>query len=262
MIEFRDTIDSGEHEPFISPESITFDGVRLEDEIEGFTVISVSGRDNLIYHINSSRIDGKNGMHFHDKTIDSKPIVIQYMLRNHTPEEINEKMDQLKYFLRNEESWFHFEDEQDYEYKGTLSQLQGIPEGRLSGTGTITIQLHDPVKYKRMQTYSGDGSVMIDEDLWYETLPTEIRLSVPELTSEITITNETQGYSIELEGTFQESASIVIIPDEGKIIVNNTERPDVLVWSSELEDFLIHRDDEVSVNPSMNIEVDIRAVMA
>ena len=61
-------------------EAMCFNGVYIENEIEGYRTLSVSGRELMASEIGSTTIDGRNGAEFRHSTYPARTITVRYQL--------------------------------------------------------------------------------------------------------------------------------------------------------------------------------------
>lgn len=261
MYEFKDTTINEASEAFIPSEAITFSSVLLDAEIEGYQTLSVTGRDDLSQSILTDQVDGLDGLVYRGKKINDKELMVRYLVESESPEDLIRIMDELKYYLRHEEAYFHFQDEQDFEYIGTVSEITGIPEGNLTGIGTFTLSLSQPYKFKLAETFVG-STLTIPNDLLYPIVPDEIKITRNASGDSIKVINTSQNLEIGLFGSFDASTPIFIYPKESMIKRNNVERAEWLEWTSDLENFFLNAGDIISVTPSgATLEIKVRRIL-
>ncbi|MCK9343756.1 MAG: hypothetical protein M0P33_07590, partial [Massilibacteroides sp.] len=64
-----------------SDEAISLDGTYIEDAVEGYRTLSVSGRESLAYTItDDDRPVGTDGMEYYGKRQQSRTITVQFEL--------------------------------------------------------------------------------------------------------------------------------------------------------------------------------------
>ena len=246
MYEFNDMKINQASGTFIPSEAITFNNVLLDTQIGGYQTLSVSGRDNLSQTILTDPVDGMDGLMYRGKKINEKAITVRYMIKSNSPEELIQIMDELKYYLRHEEAYFSFEDEKDFEYIGTVSEIIGIPEGHLTGVGTFTLLLSKPFKFKKAERITSS----VPNVVRYPVIPVEIIVIRNASGNSIRICNTTQDLEIGLSGSFDANTPIFIYPKDSTIKRNNVERAEWLEWTSDLENFFLHAGDSISITPT------------
>ena len=67
-------------ETFLPAEAMSYNGVYLENEIEGYRTLNVSGRELLSASIKSSSVDGISGSKYQYKTYPSRTIIVKFQL--------------------------------------------------------------------------------------------------------------------------------------------------------------------------------------
>lgn len=252
----KDTSSEGYSLP---SEAMKFDGVYLEDEIEGYRTLSVSGRELISYDIIDSEASGRDGRIFLGATLPPRNITVQYSLESDSTSDMRDKFNRMNQLLSTKEAVVSFNDEPDYEFIGTLGRASGVSEGRLNVIGSFDIVCLDPYKYKVADEFTGTGSVTIDLDTFEPTVVDEIIVDYSGSVDTFEIVNENKDLKIRLINASEHSSDIRVLPKEQKIIRNNTERPKILDWTSDLENFVVESGDVITISPSStNMTIKIR----
>lgn len=242
-------------------EAMTFNGKIFENEIDGYRTLSVSGRELMGKNIIEQGIDGLDGSVFLDATYPPRPITVKYQLVARNISEFRSKFNQLNFLLSKNEATLSFADESNYQFVGTLSEVAEVKGGVFNVVSTFTILCTDPFKYKVANVVSGTGNLTITNDLMYEVLPTEIKVTPTAQTNTIKIKNETQNKVLSITNTFVADVPILIYPRSQEIIRNNTNYPNFLDWTSDFENFTLRKGDKITVTPSCSVEIKIRERM-
>lgn len=128
-----------------SDEAISLDGVYIEDAVEGYKTLSVSGREGLGYSVSDEdRPIGMDGMEYYGKRQTGRTIIIRYKLEAYTARAFIARYRKLKAFCSGDNHKLRFADEPNAHYTGTLSRIDSPDSGRLSVVGEIEFYCADP----------------------------------------------------------------------------------------------------------------------
>lgn len=142
FIDVDDNIES-----FLPAEAMSYDGVFLENEIEGYRTLNVSGRELMTAEIESSTIDGINGSQYQYKTYPSRTITVKYQLIAKSDRAFREAFNKMNHLLSGEQVKVIFNDEPDKYFIGTKQGNSMVDAGLNSVIGEIEIYCADPCKY-------------------------------------------------------------------------------------------------------------------
>lgn len=146
MYEFVDTNSVGNAKS-IPSEALQIDGKYIENLIDGYRTLYVSGRELLESEITDREIDGIGGSEYLDSRSVTRDITIGYQMLCTSPAEFREKFNRLSDVLNKEQAKLVFADEPDKYFIGTKSSVGDIEPGRLSVKGEFTFYCCDPCKY-------------------------------------------------------------------------------------------------------------------
>nr|DAD66434.1 MAG TPA: Receptor binding protein [Siphoviridae sp. ctyQ43] len=170
-----------------------FNGVVLDDTIPGFKTINVEGR-TLIGRKNEKRkVPGADGEFLTSSTLDSRPIVVKYLLEN-TNSNYRDNFNKLNMLLHSDESKIlKFTDEPDYYFNAILESVDDIEETSNSVVSTFTFLCLDPYKYKVVDKDTGVNNVTITKlpNNRNEFTPELIKVIVNSVSDKIIIKNQT-----------------------------------------------------------------------
>lgn len=128
-----------------SDEAISLDGVYIEDAVEGYKTLSVSGRESLEYSVSDEdRPIGMDGMEYYGKRQAGRTIIIRYKLEAYTARNFIARYRKLKAFCSGDNHKLRFADEPNAHYTGTLSRIDSPDSGCLSVVGEIEFYCADP----------------------------------------------------------------------------------------------------------------------
>lgn len=146
MYEFVDTNKAGSKSSLPS-EALQIDGTYIENLIDGYRTLYVTGRELLGSEISEREIDLVDGSEYTGKRDTTRSITVGYQLLCTSPREFQEKFNKLSGILNKEQAKLIFADEPDKYFIGTKSSVGDIEPGRLSVKGEFTFYCCDPCKY-------------------------------------------------------------------------------------------------------------------
>ncbi len=142
FIDVDDTVET-----FLPSEAMSYDGVFLENEIDGYRTLNVSGRELMSAEVKSSSIDGINGSQYQYKTYPSRTITVKYQLIAKSDRAFREAFNKMNHLLSGEQVKVIFNDEPDKYFIGTKQGNSTVDAGLNSVIGEIEIYCADPCKY-------------------------------------------------------------------------------------------------------------------
>lgn len=155
MYLFTDT--NGTQEAASLPsEAVSFNGKWLDQEIDGFRTLSVSGRELTSRNVNSDT-NGKycDGASFISAQIPKKEIVVTYQLLTGSNEAFRQAYNKLNELLKGDQKQLIFADEPDKYFIATKTDHKDGDAGTNCVVGEITFLCLDPFKHAVMtQTYT------------------------------------------------------------------------------------------------------------
>jgi predicted phage tail component-like protein len=145
-------------------EAMSYDGVFLENEIDGYRTLNVSGRELMSANITSSSIDGINGSQYQNRTYPSRTITVKYQLIAENDRAFREAFNKMNYLLSGEQVKVIFNDEPDKYFIGTKQGNDDVDPGINSIIGEFEIYCSDPFKYattkKEFEATLEDGDLV------------------------------------------------------------------------------------------------------
>lgn len=151
-------------ESFLPAEAMSYNGVYLENEIEGYRTLNVSGRELMSASIKSSSVDGISGSKYQYKTYPSRTITVKFQLICDTDRKFREAFNRMNQILSAEQVKVIFNDEPDKYFIGTKEGNTDIEPGKNSVIGEFDIYCADPRKYstslKEFEGVIEDGSLV------------------------------------------------------------------------------------------------------
>ena len=176
MYDFKDTTIQAEAGSNPLPaEAMQINGEYIENLIDGYRTLYVTGRDLLESDITEIQVGNSDGSEFQSKRNAPRTITVGYQLLSSSPEEFREKYNELGRILDQEQARLIFYDEPDKYFIGTKSEVGDVESGKLNVTGEFTFYCCDPYKHalteKTFQASVNDGvmEVTIQNDGTEET---------------------------------------------------------------------------------------------
>ena len=126
--------------------AVCINGQYIEDLVEGYSTLRVSGRDALtkIHKYNEYRTDGAI---FDYGKFPVRDIVVKYVIEANSPEALREKNNQLVNLLNQDDADVQFNDEFDKFFIGSISINEPSTSFPLFIEGSYTIRCFNPFKY-------------------------------------------------------------------------------------------------------------------
>lgn len=226
MYAFVDTVNSGIVGTNLPTEAMSYNGIYLENEIDGYRTLSVTGRELMEYEVKDIEVEGVDGSYYRYKTTPTKTITVRYQLLARGSREFREAFNKMNKLLSGEQVKVIFNDETDKYFIGTKTSNTQVDGGSNNVIGEIEIYCTDPRKYSTTEKEftATDGVLNIVNE---GTVPVSIDY-------DITTTSET-GYI----GLVSENG----IMQYGKIEELDGESYENSEWLASIEDFYNCKDD-------------------
>lgn len=219
MYAFVNTVNSGIVGTNLPTEAMSYNGVYLENEIDGYRTLSVTGRELMESEVTNQEIDGMDGSYYRYKTTPARTITVKYQLRARGSREFRDAFNKMNKLLSGEQVKVIFNDESDKYFIGTKTSNTQVDGGSNNVIGEIEIYCSDPRKYSTTEKEftATDGVLNIVNE---GTVPVSIDYDV-QTTSEtgyIGLVSEEgimqYGKVEELDGeTYQRSEALATIDD-------------------------------------------------
>lgn len=232
-------------------------GVALEDMIDGYQTLNVTGRELMSYSVQTQSVNGLDGALFQYADYSNREITIRYKFEAKSDKEFREKYSRLNYLLSKKEMEFYFFDDVEYCYVGTLSDAQKPDPGQNIVVSEFTILCSNPFKMLRNPTtYVGIGNIRINEPAYFPTVPDSITLVVNDSSDHIEITNGKE--VIKLTGSFKPNDVIELEPSLGTILLNDELKLELLDLDSDFENFRLKLGMVISTNQKCKLTIKLR----
>ena len=126
---------------------MSYNGVYLENEIDGYRTLSVTGRELMESEVTDQEIDGMDGSYYRYKTTPARTITVKYQLRARGSREFRDAFNKMNKLLSGEQVKVIFNDESDKYFIGTKTSNTQVDGGSNNVIGEIEIYCSDPRKY-------------------------------------------------------------------------------------------------------------------
>ena len=157
-------------------EALQLNGEYIENIIDGYRTLQVSGREALSQELESYEVGIRDGSRLKSRRYPARTITITYQILADSPEDFREKYNQLGRILNVEDAEMIFADEPDKFFRGTPEELGDVDPGRNNVVGEINFFCADPFKYSVIEYEAepslDEGSVLIDYNGTYKSYPT------------------------------------------------------------------------------------------
>lgn len=147
MYAFVNTMNSGIVGTNLPTEAMSYNGVYLENEIDGYRTLSVTGRELMESEVTDQEIDGMDGSYYRYKTTPARTITVKYQLRARGSREFRDAFNKMNKLLSGEQVKVIFNDESDKYFIGTKTSNTQVDGGSNNVIGEIEIFCSDPRKY-------------------------------------------------------------------------------------------------------------------
>lgn len=227
-------------------DNLMINGQPLNNLIEGYRHLTVSGRGLLGRNVSTTNITGRRGVWVEDLADEERTLEIKYQLEADTSAKMRDKFAKLNKILRTHaQSGFleiSFMDEPEYIYYGYFNGADSFEETSLSIVSKFSLLIPDGYKKKRPQTSTGPVS-LIDA---VEVLPESITVTPSKTTDRVQIVNGSK--VISFSGSYAPGQDIVISfdPDEVRATYGNRNILSELDRFSPLELFKVRDGDTIT----------------
>lgn len=255
-----------------SPKMLTFGDEYLENLVDGFSIISVVGREILPQTILANKNEYLDGQTYFGSKVEPRELEFTYQIKANNPSELMSRYKKLNYYLTEKiELMFSFQDESLY-YRGVVTAVGEIPAGTLKHISTFTITCSDPYKYSASKQVSGTGTLNINRDpVSKSTVIDSIKINVVNVaTVDFDIVGSNNSYKTDNKQDYNFKYSIVFNKDKikaGDTIIldyiksicylNGVENSSILHWSSDFDVLSVYSDYVINIS-SNNLEVNYR----
>ncbi len=242
MYSFKDTlINRRASKKFLPTPALMYDGMYLEDLVEGYQTLTVEGREMLSVSLEQQSVNV--GSIITNQTLPSRELKITYKLEDKNPEKFQFKYKELlNYLYRKEDVEIRFHDELDYYYYGRYSTADSVPPESNSVISSFSIYCADPLKYTREVISDG----YIGNPIQFPVTPKKIE-AVLSANNSIKITNGNQTISIS-DAAIKTGDLVVFDFVNEQVTVNGENWTSVIDLESDFENFYLSQGQKITSN--------------
>lgn len=237
---------------FIPTSAMFYDGLLLEDLIEGYTTLKVEGREMTSLTIDSTAV--KVGAIVSNQKINTRSITVTYQLKNKSSQAIQDDFKKMMAHLyREEDVAIYFEDEPTTLYYGRYHSAESVDGSSNSIISSFTIFCSDPYKYGSQIVSTG----VINTVLRQPVMPIKIEATVTK-SGPMRIVKGSQSISMS-RANFKVGDKVIVDFVVGKVFVNNLNRTRFLDLDSDFSNFKLNSNDKITCT-SANLKIYYRSV--
>lgn len=214
--------------------AMKFNGVFLEEVIDGYRTMNVSGRETLSNEFDLQEL--KKGSRIRDRKLPSRILTIQYQLKADDSTSFQKKFKELRKKLFGKDVEISFRDEPDAYYFGELETMNVVPPHSNSVVSEFTILCPEPFIYG--EEIITDGEVVIDT--FYESVPQLIRVTTDRAVNGLSVSNGKQEIRLTKKDAILGSGDVVEIDTKnGDLFVNGVDKIYMVAMESDFGNFMI-----------------------
>lgn len=246
MYDFKDTTARNQSDSFTPSDNMSINGIPLNQLVEGYRHLTVTGRGLLGQSVKTSSVPGRRGVWVEEISDDERILEIKYQLEAKSSAEMRDKFAKLNRILRTLASSGYleitFKDEPTYTYYGYFSGADDIEEKSLSIVSKFTLIVPDGYKNKNAQNSTGLIS-LVDA---LEVLPESITVTPTGTVNQVQIINGAKILSF--SGSYAAGKDIVVTfgADEVTATYNGRSILSELERFSPLEQFTVKNGDTIT----------------
>lgn len=247
LYRFRD-ISEPANPPEMSIQTV-FDGINLDQELAGFSTLSVSGREALAREVDTQRYRSVAALSaITSSVLATRQIVVKYAMDTKSKRDYIEQFEQLNSILQKPSGCLIFTDDPGFFYVGSLHGTAELNGGLYKQVGTLNFTLATPYK-RSVDRETWSGRIFRKKTLF----PVELeKAEVRVVTSgkRFVIRNLTTAKKIILDVKEPLKAGSLLTFDFLSAKVYSDTDPNLmpgLDLMSDFEDFVIHDSDEVAL---------------
>ena len=175
MYNFIDVNEASES-VVLPSEALKINGEFIENQIEGYRTLHVSGREALSPDVVTFSTGIRDGSVIKSKRFPERIITVKYRLSAESSEDFRNAYNKLAKILNVEDAELIFNDEQDKFFIGTPCIIGSVSPGRNTVIGEFEILCADPFKYSVIEYEAKDSlaekSILVDYKGTYKAYPT------------------------------------------------------------------------------------------
>lgn len=208
----------------------------IENEIEGYRTLNVSGRETLSNIIDVQ--DLKKGTRVRDRKLPARPLTIQYQLKAEDNNAFQKKFKELRKLLAGENIEISFNDEPDAFYFGELEAMSSVPPHSNSVIGEFVMYCPLPYIYGEEVITSGEVTI----DTFYTTQPHLIKVTTSKAVNGLSVSNGKQEIRLTKKDAILGAGDIVEIDvRNNELRVNGADKIFMVAMDSDYGNFVIEQ---------------------
>ena len=227
--------------------AMVFNGKVIENEIEGYRTLTVSGRENIDFRTSTAPESNE----ILTKDLNARVIRVTYEMSAEENNEFQEKYRLLtRLLVTDADVSIEFMDDPNVSYKGQVTHINEIQPTSNIVIGAFEIYCASPWKEEKAAVIKGNP-MKIRLKSGYDTKPNQIKLVVKENTNRLTVRNATTGRRIVLSGDYEEDDVIIVRIANNLITKNNQNIMHELNFTeTDFHKFLLTGNDDIDAVPS------------
>lgn len=235
------------------------DGKAIDRTIAGFQTLTVNGRENVEINNNVIESNSINGGVFVNSTIKSKEIDVVFKIYDSDVLRLNDKIKRLKALLykKNTERLLRFPDEAGNRYVYFVS-IDNVESYVNSIIGVIKFVQLDPLMYGKLITVEAENMLKFDDYYLNNVKIDEVEITPRTSGNSLKLTNTRTGDYLQIKDSITSGAVYKFYPKQQLVTKNNADIRSKLDIRSELENFPLIYNDELSCNINAKIKITLR----
>lgn len=229
--------------------STFFNGQYIEDVIDGFKTLNVYGREMISRDFDTVRRPYADGSIRYGKTIPPRYIRVEYQLLSDTPEEQQDKFNQLMKLLNTKYTdTLRFKDEPQYRFFAEFEKADEVNARTLNIVSFITFLCVDPYKYGDDITNQVTFPYVFKDDSKYGLQVTKIEIKTNFSAEQGYLSNGRETIRF-VKGLIPDGAKIILDFLRQEVILQHTTtnvRNDLIDLNSDFENFELQDGDTLT----------------
>ena len=260
MYKFIDTNETQQSSRLPS-EALFINGRAIEDMIEGYRTLTVSGRELMGQELNATRRNTGDGSILLGASYPPRIITIKYELKTKDTADFRMKYEMLNRLLTGENKQLRFNDDYDYSFTGTLESVDKPPAGTNTVVSSFSFFCADPFKYGDLETIQGNNPSIIYDDA-FPIKPDYIKVHMTGSTRDLILTTGKKKIKLLNYGLIAgEVVHFNFAEEDIRVIFqsgNSTGYLEGLSLDSDFEDFYMMSGAKVTTTAPATIEIGYR----
>lgn len=162
--------------PTYTKQAMKINGEYIEDLIDGYHTLNVSGRETLPVEQNTIDMNDMDGSKFNYKRYKPRTLTIAFVIEGENNTELRTKLDHLNNILDADEATMVFRDEDDKFYVGTRNGEPNFDIQLGVAVGSFEMVCNDPFKYSTHMFYKDpnaddDHTIVFNYNGTYKAYP-------------------------------------------------------------------------------------------